>query len=571
MKRLLFLFAITSTLLCSCGTGQRHISISEESISESTKSDTPPSSSEESKSSFSSEMTSISQDTSTSSSPKEDPYMVSIPFAGAAAISGAALTAYNTTDIKDSSGNWVNSAHDNGLIISPYYSVRSQKGVASVFATRTTYGAHSFTLFNADRTEYPLTLDISSKNGKTLRSAKIIGTEEINPTVSDGKISFSILKPGNYTILVNGKIDEALTIFAYEHESFVCPQGYSLVEKKPGDHGTIRFNQEKTAMVFKKGVHRIDRIELCSNTMIYFEDGAQIEAKNANGSSETPLLNPDWAGMTRYQAFLYAKNAHNIKIHGHAFIDLTKLDWHMRLGAYFEGCSHLDFDGFILNNSPEWTMHLMHCDNSSVSNCAIFGYRQNSDGFAVVDSNDVTISDCFARSGDDLFEVKTMDSNLSNVVQNIRFERCVGWPDKCRGFGIIHETARDIKNVTFSNIKVVNAPADWMDALGALVVIVAGNSTISGIRFENVSINSCSFYPINLTLAEESNSGTINDITFSHIAIPNNNAIRLNNAAAKGKLGNIHFDNIIRNEKKVTNQNELILSKNGILGTLDVK
>ena len=138
--------------------------------------------------------------------------------------------------------------------------------------------------------------------------------------------------------------------------------------------------------------------------------------------------------------------------------------------------------------------------------------------------------------------------------------------DAARGEAMPHPV-----ELQFGYIKVVNAPADWMDALGALVIIVAGNSTISGIRFENVSINSCSFYPINLTLAEESNSGTINDITFSHIAIPNNNAIRLNNAAAKGKLGNIHFDNITRNEKKVTNQNELILSKNGVLGTLDVK
>lgn len=497
--------------------------------------------------------------------------MTSIPFAGANLISGSTLTAYNTTDIKDRDGNWVNVAHDNGLIVSPYYSVRYPKGTASTFATRTTYGAHSFALFNADIEEYPLSVTISSKTGKAIRSASLIGNRSLTPSVSDNVIRLSIQEPGNYTILPNDSTEEAITIFAYAHEKFVAPTGYAVIEKDPGNHGTIRFGQEKIALVLKKGVHRIDRIEFTSNTMLYFEDGCQIEAKNASGSDETPLLDPDWAGMKRYQAFLHAKNATNIKIQGHAFIDLSKLDWHMRLGAYFEGCSHLDLEGFILNNAPEWTMHLMHCDHSSIRNCGIFGYRQNSDGFAIVDSNDVTVEDCFARSGDDLFEVKTMDPNLSNEVKNIRFERCVGWPDKCRGFGIIHETQRNISDVTFSDIKVVNAPADWMDALGALVVIVAGNASISNIRFEDVDIHSCSFYPINLTLAEESASGTISGITFSNIKIPNGNAIRLKNASSSGTLENIHFSNIFRSGSKATNESQLKLSKSGSVGSLDIE
>ncbi len=542
--------------------GTQTIEPSEEPSSES-------SASESSASEPSSSTTSSSQSSSESSSSQEELIMTPISFPQARSLNENELASYIGNDVKDNNG-WVNSAHADGLIISPYFRVVADRKYVSVYATRTTYGAHSFSMFDVPEDCFPLELTISSKENESWNSVTILPKNKCTSSLSNGKITLTIPEPGNYTVLPDGENTKPLTIFAYKKEAVEIPAGYSKKVLSPGDHGTLVFGKEKTVLVLEKGFHRINRIELKSNCMILFESGAQVEAQNSF-DGETPLLNPDWAGMTRYQAFLHGQNIHNVQIKGHAYIDLTRLDWHARLGCYFENCFDLAFEGFALVNSPEWTLELMNCHDSLIQDCSIFGYRQNSDGFAIVDSYNVQVKSCFARSGDDLFEVKTMNGSLTTPVSNIVFDECVGWPDKCRGFGIIHETQRNISDVTYSHITVISAPADWMDALGALVVIVAGNSTISNITFSDVDIHQCSFYPINLTLHEESASGVINEIHFQNIKIPNDNKIRLCNSSSSGEIKNIEFDSIYRKGSRVNTTLGLKLNLTGTIGTVTVK
>ena len=506
---------------------------------------------------------------SISSIEPEDLTMKPIAFPKARTLSSSELATYIGSDIQNDDG-WVNVAHDDGLIVSPYHRVKHNGAYAPVYATRTTYGAHSFALFEGGIDEFPLVVSISSRENSSFKNAKVLPNENVSQAVSSGAITLTISKPGNYTVIPDSNYEKPITIFAYEKTQFIQPDGYSTIELEPGDHGELIISTQKTTLVFKKGLHRVGRLELNSNCLVYFESGAQLEAQNPTIESETPILNPDWAGMLRYKAFINGYALNNVKIHGHGYIDLSKLDWHARLGMYLEKCINIDLDGFIMSNSPEWTLEFMACSQGKINECGIFGYRQNSDGYAICDSDHIEVTSCFARSGDDLFEVKTMDGNLNNNVGNITFSSCVGWPDKCRGFGIIHETQRNITTVKYEDITVISAPADWMDALGALVVIVAGNAKISDVVFENVNINSCSFYPINVTLSSSSTSGVIDNITFKNISIPNSNKIRLLNESS-GSVGNIHFSSIRRNGTLVSNTLALGLNKSGSIGNITLE
>lgn len=109
---------------------------------------------------------------------------------------------------------------------------------------------------------------------------------------------------------------------------------------------------------------------------------------------------------------------------------------------------------------------------------------------AVCNSVDVTVSDCFARSGDDLFEVKTLGGDASAVSRNVTFQGCVAWGGKARCFGIIGEVNRPISNVAFRDCAILYRDATWdNDRLGGLVIVVEETgAAISGVVFENIEI-----------------------------------------------------------------------------------
>lgn len=80
---------------------------------------------------------------------------------------------------------------------------------------------------------------------------------------------------------------------------------------------------------------------------------------------------------------------------GHGAIDFGRLDHEER------GCLRIAFseavslEGITLLNPPGWTMMSYCTKNLSIRNVAIFGYKTNSDGFAVCNSQNVTVSDCY--------------------------------------------------------------------------------------------------------------------------------------------------------------------------------
>ena len=81
----------------------------------------------------------------------------------------------------------------------------------------------------------------------------------------------------------------------------------------------------------------------------------------------------------------------------------------------------------------------------------LLGYRQNSDGICVEDSRAVLVRDCFVRTGDDCFEIKSRYGNCTIPIEDITFDNCNAWPDKARGIGIICETRRDVTDIHFIN------------------------------------------------------------------------------------------------------------------------
>ena len=118
----------------------------------------------------------------------------------------------------------------------------------------------------------------------------------------------------------------------------------------------------------------------------------------------------------------------------------------------------------------------------------MFGYRLNSDAFAVCNSTHVLVEDCFARSGDDLFEVKTLGGTMD--CESVTFRRCMAWGGKARCFGVTGEVLRAIRDVTFCDCAVLWRDATWdNDRICSLAVIVEDSGgCVENVTFENIEI-----------------------------------------------------------------------------------
>ena len=323
-------------------------------------------------------------------------------------------------DYADGSHN--NEAKDVGMILSPYFSVRLNETEIPCYAVRTSLGVHSFVMLDAGTAAtFPAELQVlCATDGKEV--TVLPTTHGITPTAIDGGVSASIPGEGIYTFVIGDNKRQALTVFVRGYAPYTAPDGYEVIRVAPGVHDEkIFFTAEKQVLYFERGLHEMKyNIDFWDNTEVYLESGAYIMATMPD-HAEDPWMDPDWAGMTRWNALFQGDYVSNVRISGRGIIDLSRLDWHARSAVRFDSSDHITVDGVTLNNSPEWTLYFTQCQDIHVEEILLFGYRQNSDGICMTDCRNALTKNCFARSGDDLFEVKSMYGDCQIPIENIRF------------------------------------------------------------------------------------------------------------------------------------------------------
>lgn len=465
-------------------------------------------------------------------------------------------------EVDNTDGSHYNGAVSPGIVNSPYFLLKADGIEVPVYSVRTSIGAHSYAQLDANDDAFPIDLELTL----SFSFQKIIVLPEkagVSLGVKDNVVKSRITKRGSYSFVPDDDPKRSFTLLVRDIlGQYEAPEGYEVIKVEPGTHTrtAVRFTDSRQVLYFKAGVHKLHYIEFFSDTVLYLERGAILYALPPSALEETPTIPVDWAGMTRWRAMFVAENKRNISILGRGTVDFSAVEWHSRSPLSFISCENVNIDGLTLNNATEWNMTLALCKTIDIRNVAMFGYRQNSDGIAIVDSADALIEDCFGRLGDDVFEVKSMYGNASLKIENITFRRCDAWPDKARGFGIIHETQRDICNVSFIDCSVGFASARWMDALGALVIIVANNAEITDIVFEDIEIYYNNKYPINITMYDSSN-GLVENVYFKNINYKKGNEVRIANySMLSGIVRDIWFDDIYISGKRA----ERFIGSNGL-------
>ncbi len=382
-----------------------------------------------------------------------------------------------------------------GVMVSPYYTAKiAGKDIpvysTTVFSGETQKGLlQSFSEIYLDKdTAFSFNIELTSL-GFNMKNAICLPEKlNIDCLTSNGKMTATITDFGIYTFLFNNASqDYAFTLFV--RENFDDEEEIAKLQAQLGEENVIvvegyletpwaNITDDNMAIYLKRGSYVVAQhmydINSAEDENRYFE--AEAYASNSLGLTRMPFVN--------------VYNCDNFTIAGNGMIDLTRLDRRERRGVVFSNATNVKASGFKIVNCPEWSFITYDCENVEISAVDIFGYRLNADAYAICSSRNVTVTDSFCRTGDDLFDVKGLGGREGIESKNIVFSDCVAWGGKARCFGICGEVHSPISDVTFKDSAVIIRDAIWHeDRIASLAIIVEEQGgSINNVKFENIEI-----------------------------------------------------------------------------------
>lgn len=446
----------------------------------------------------------------------------------------------------------------NGITISPYYTAKiSGKEIpvyASVVFIRVddTGTLHSFSEIYVDPNEdFSFNIEITGADVELKNAIVLPETHGVKAQCEDNTVTASISKTGVYTFLFN----DANQYY-----------GYTLMVREKVDEDKeiaeyIDKYGEDNVWVIEKGVYQYDYVNLVAhnNLVIYLREGAYVIANHLYDIDCAEDENKYWEptapgdnsiGLTRYP-FLNFYNCNNITLTGRGVIDMTRLDRRERRGVVFTNCNNVNVSDVKIINSPEWSFISYCCTDVNIDNVDIIGNRGNCDGFAICNSHDVTVDNCFARVADDTFEVKALGGMMDS--KNITFTNCIAWGGYARCFGITGEVNKKISDVTFRDCAVVYRDGIWdNDRIGSLVVVAEQTKgSIDGILFENIEIFRDEGRPILVKIYDEqAENFEIKNIVFRNISYTSYMKPKIAGTDSKTNTVQVELEDITANGKK---------------------
>ena len=234
-------------------------------------------------------------------------------------------------------------------------------------------------------------------------------------------------------------------------------------------------------------------IHLKSNVNLYLSEGAIVRFTD-NPTDYLPAVPTSWEGMEcyNYSPLVYAYDCENVAITGPGKL-YPKMDlwrkWFARPKAHMDAlaalyhqmskdvpveerqvavadnnfrphlihlnrCKNVLLDGFQIDGSPFWTIHLYLCENGVARNLNVKAHGHNNDGIDLEMSRNFLVEDCVFDQGDDAVVIKSGRNHdawrLNAPCENIVVRNCVIKQGHTL-LGIGSELAGGIRNVYMTN------------------------------------------------------------------------------------------------------------------------
>ncbi|MEA4974297.1 MAG: glycosyl hydrolase family 28 protein [Paludibacter sp.] len=321
-----------------------------------------------------------------------------------------------------------------------------------------------------------------------------------------------------------------------------------------------------------------------NDNLIYFGPGYHDLSKTNGGSIVTGNKDVYIAGGAVVSgAMVVSGNGNHVSGHG-IMMKTTPNDLvliaNYAKNALIEGiivCSH---------RNGGWTVGMHEASNITVQNVKVVSTRYAStDGFDIVNTNNVTMRNTFIRSCDDAIAIKGLINNTPSLCppnEKMLFEKLQIWNDCNNAMCLGAETrASRYEDIHFKDIDVLFSFDDRdhhaeLDERSVMSIVCLEGTYFRNISWEDIRVNKCerlicqtfknSFW-FGSIMGDQTTEGGVEGVTYKNISVASNsgskiaNEILLNGWFKDGTptklINNVVFDNVTIQGKRVSKENDI--------------
>ena len=375
---------------------------------------------------------------------------------------------------------------------------------------------HNVEITSVAKFEFEGKVEIQVKSiAQDIKSYKIRPNSYGITAIQEGNtLTFSLDRPRNLSVEINGNIYQNLQIFA------------DNVLEKP------KVKKKKDLIYFGPGIHDFkgDSIHIASGKTVFIDNGAVIKG------------------------WLSTYGSNHVKILGHGIV----MPGHHE-GIMVRYAKNIDIDGPITTQLP-----IGGSDSVTVKNVKVMSWYGWGDGFNIFASNNIHQEHLFARTSDDCSTIYCTRKDYHGGCKNITIKDCVYWADVAHPImiGLHSETPEneEITNVLYEDIDILEHAENQIDYQGCIGINDGDNILVKGVTFQNFHIDNIrKGMIVNMRVCFNKKYCTapgrgIEDITLRNIAytgeMPNMGIIAGYDQSRMVK--NIRFENFTINGKVIT-------------------
>ncbi len=280
-------------------------------------------------------------------------------------------------------------------------------------------------------------------NGGPIETARIRPLSyQIEPKINGNTLTFTLDRPRNLSVEVNGDIFHNLHLFANPLE---------INKPDPKDPNVIYFGP---------GIHKIEgeKLMIPSGKTVYVAGGAVLMGR------------------------LIAEKVQDVKILGRGMIDHT-----IKGGIRIAYSRNVEVEGLITAQCSTGGS-----SDVTIRNVKSISYYQWGDGMNVFASNDVLHDGVFIRSSDDCTTVYGTRLGYEGGCKNITMKNSTLWADVAHPIFIgIHGDTKNpevLENLNYINIDILDHKERQLDYQGCMAINTGDNNLVRKVRFENIRV-----------------------------------------------------------------------------------
>lgn len=339
--------------------------------------------------------------------------------------------------------------------------------------------------------------------------------------IKNNKISFTVDRPGNFSVELNNTTSLPLFIFVSPPEKEVPAKGQA---------GVHYFEAGK--------IHEPGQIKLKSNETVYIAGGAIVRGS------------------------IFADSANNLRIMGRGILDGSIYQKGEARMIEMYNCRKVKIEGIVITDSHHWTVVPVHCQDVDINNLKIINGNDWDDGIDVVGSQQVRIRNSFIRTKDDCIAIKAVHypwmlrPGIDRDVENVLVENCVFWNAEWgNALEIGFETRTEsMSNIHFKNCDIIHVQGPE----GTFTIHNGDRARVSNVLYEDIRVEEVEGLLVDFKILEsryskDAQRGSIGNVVFRNIQVvgkrfPNSILIGFNE---NNMIKNISFENFLIQGKKI--------------------